>query len=279
MKAGFLIILTLILLSASSGTTSAAILSALSTCFPATPGAHVYYVAPGGSDSNPGTMDLPWATLQHAADVVMAGDEVIVLDGSYAGFASAHNAVVDRFTPDRSDTILTLQEWQQLGYDAGSFMARPADLFADITSADYRLRPEAGAVDAGLAEFAGYAAPQSDIAGVKRPAGVAVDIGAYEFAPTLTLRGAPANQAIYLNWSVSITLPATSTWQVDYASQTGTVYLPITGILSSTRAYTLTGLTNYVWYTVTLSTSPSFLTDTVRVMPTNHLAYLPLVLK
>jgi hypothetical protein len=55
----------------------------------------------------------------------------------------------------------------------------------------------------------------------------------------LTLNGAPANQAIYLSWGVNATLPVTSTWRIDYASQTGTVYLPITGIISPTRAYTL----------------------------------------
>ena len=59
------------------------------------------------------------------------------------------------------------------------------------------------------------------------------------------------------------------------------MYLPITGIISPTRAYTLTGLTNYVWYTVTLNSilgSTPFLTDTVTVMPTDVFVYLPLVL-
>jgi len=47
-----------------------------------------YWVAPppAGDDANPGTAGQPWATLQHAADVVLAGDTVIVRAGSYAGF-------------------------------------------------------------------------------------------------------------------------------------------------------------------------------------------------
>jgi hypothetical protein len=48
------------------------------------------------------------------------------------------------------------------------------------------------------------------------------------------------------------------------------------------RAYTLTGLTNYTWYTVTLnamSGSVSFLADTVTVLPTDIFVYLPLVLR
>ncbi len=46
-----------------------------------------YYVAPppAGDDGNPGTLPAPWATLQHAADVVQAGDTVLVRAGSYAG--------------------------------------------------------------------------------------------------------------------------------------------------------------------------------------------------
>ena len=45
-----------------------------------------WHVAPGGSNSNPGTSALPWLTLQHAADQVAAGDTVQVAAGAYAGF-------------------------------------------------------------------------------------------------------------------------------------------------------------------------------------------------
>jgi hypothetical protein len=100
--------------------------------------------------------------------------------------------------------------------------------------------------------------------------------------PVLDLTGMPAHQAIYLSWVVTGTLPPTSTWRIDYSSQTGTLYAPVTGILSPTRAYTLTGLTNYVWYTVTVSgmlNSVPLLTDTITVMPTDISIWLPLVLK
>ena len=129
----------------------------------------------------------------------------------------------------------------------------------------------------------------------------APDLGAYEVGaplphygprpvdelPSLTLNATPASQAIHLNWIVSGTLPPTSTWQIGYQSQTGTLYPPITGIVSPTRAYTLAGLTNYIWYTVTLNAmadvpsvdSTPWLTDTVRAMPTDIFVYLPLVVK
>lgn len=44
-----------------------------------------YYVAPSGSDSNPGTSGAPFQTIQHAADIVNPGDTVIVNDGVYTG--------------------------------------------------------------------------------------------------------------------------------------------------------------------------------------------------
>jgi hypothetical protein len=108
------------------------------------------------------------------------------------------------------------------------------------------------------------------------------DIGPYEAIPEVTLYGMPGNRTIYLRWAVNTTLPVTSTWRIAYEGPTGDPPSPITGILSPTRAYTLTGLTNYVWYTVTLNAmldSTPFLTDTVRVMPTDRFVYLPLVMK
>ncbi len=42
-----------------------------------------YYVATSGSDSNAGTSDAPWKTLQHAADVAPAGSKVYVRGGMY----------------------------------------------------------------------------------------------------------------------------------------------------------------------------------------------------
>ncbi len=44
----------------------------------------VYYVAPSGKDSNPGTMSLPWQTIQKAANTLVAGDTVYIRAGTYA---------------------------------------------------------------------------------------------------------------------------------------------------------------------------------------------------
>ncbi|MFQ6100384.1 MAG: DUF2961 domain-containing protein [Anaerolineae bacterium] len=100
--------------------------------------------------------------------------------------------------------------------------------------------------------------------------------------PRLVLHGIAANEAIHLNWAVNATLPVTSSWHIDYYSQTVTSALSITDIISPSRAYTLTGLSNGTWYTVTLSAmleSSAFLTDTVRAMPAGIFVYLPLALR
>ena len=51
------------------------------------PSSMVYYVDlghPQASDTNPGTEILPWLTIQHAADVLIAGETVIIKPGFYA---------------------------------------------------------------------------------------------------------------------------------------------------------------------------------------------------
>jgi len=53
------------------------------TIFAATAFANTYYVAATGSDSNSGTETSPWLTIQHAADVAVAGDTIHVLPGTY----------------------------------------------------------------------------------------------------------------------------------------------------------------------------------------------------
>ena len=48
------------------------------------PVACTYYVAPGGSDGDPGTQSQPWATFQHAADTAQPGDTVCFQGGTYS---------------------------------------------------------------------------------------------------------------------------------------------------------------------------------------------------
>ena len=92
--------------------------------------------------------------------------------------------------------------------------------------------------------------------------------------------GIAANTTIHLAWTVNVTLPLTTTWTIDYEGPPGDQFPPITEIPEPTRTYTLTSLTNYEWYTVTLQAmadATPILTDVVRVMPTDIIIYLPLV--
>ncbi len=43
----------------------------------------IYYVSTVGNDDNPGTMDQPWRTIQHAAETVAAGETVYIRGGVY----------------------------------------------------------------------------------------------------------------------------------------------------------------------------------------------------
>jgi hypothetical protein len=98
---------------------------------------------------------------------------------SLPGLASDYNAVMNRFTTDGGDTILTLAKWrQQTGLDAHSFVATPAQLFVDATHHDYRLSPSSPAIDRGTT----LDDVTTDLAGVARPQGAYYDVGAYEFA-------------------------------------------------------------------------------------------------
>jgi len=100
---------------------------------------------------------------------------------------------------------------------------------------------------------------------------------------TVSLSGAPGDRTIHLAWRVYTPLPSGTTWQIDYDRPTGDQPSPITGILSPTRTYSLTGLTNYTWYTVTVSAmsdgSALLTSNVVAMWPTDILVYLPLVLK
>ena len=92
---------------------------------------------------------------------------------------------------------------------------------------------------------------------------------------SLTLTGRSADETISLQWEVNVTLPLTTTWRIDYIGLPGDQPSPITGIPTDTRRFTLSGLTNYTWYTITLTTDPPWLSDTVTTMPTDHFSYLP----
>ncbi|NLE59037.1 MAG: DUF1565 domain-containing protein [Planctomycetes bacterium] len=50
----------------------------------APPSDSLFYVSPGGDDTNPGTETQPWRTIQKAADSLVAGQTVYIMAGTYA---------------------------------------------------------------------------------------------------------------------------------------------------------------------------------------------------
>jgi len=44
---------------------------------------NTYYVSTTGDDSNPGTLEQPWLTVQHALDTLAPGDTALVREGAY----------------------------------------------------------------------------------------------------------------------------------------------------------------------------------------------------
>jgi len=99
----------------------------------------------------------------------------------------------------------------------------------------------------------------------------------------LDLRGSGRDRVIHLDWRVNAELPAAATWHIDYYTTAVTAPFTATDPVSATRVYTLTDhVYNYQWYTVTvkaMSDTTVVVSDTVRVMPTDRLLWLPLVLR
>lgn len=67
-------------ISSSTGSTSSSISPSTSS---ASLAASAHYVSTSGNDANPGTSSSPWRTIQHAANVAIAGDTVYVRGGTY----------------------------------------------------------------------------------------------------------------------------------------------------------------------------------------------------
>jgi hypothetical protein len=74
-----------------------------------------YYVAPTGDDSNPGTMDQPFATLQKGNDVAKAGDTVWIRGGTYQVVTPANSGAGIALTKSGTSDTSRINYWAYQG--------------------------------------------------------------------------------------------------------------------------------------------------------------------
>jgi hypothetical protein len=150
---------------------------------------------------------------------------------------------------------------------------------------DYHLGPGSPAIDAG--DPAAAVGIAFDLDGRPRRVGSAPDMGAYEVQALLALSARPGDGRIRLDWDLTVEDPALVSFAISYtaAVQGSAVLTPvlITGLPTVTRAFTLSDLINYAWYTVVVEARDGeeqvlVRSNVVRVMPTDRYVYLPLLL-
>ena len=147
---------------------------------------------------------------------------IVIPTASLAGFESDYNVVMDRFSADDDNSVISLAEWQALGYDRNSRIAAPNDLFANPAGNDYHLKTGSPAIDTGVT----LPNVPDDLAGNPRPWGAAFDIGALEYTsgtpaatPAATPRATPPRAP-----TVIATTPSDRRGHITYSLPNGRVY-------------------------------------------------------
>jgi MYXO-CTERM domain-containing protein len=74
-----------------------------------------YYVAPTGSDANPGTLAQPFASLQKGANVAQAGDTVYIRGGTYSIVTPATSGAGITFTKSGTSDANRIRYWAYSG--------------------------------------------------------------------------------------------------------------------------------------------------------------------
>ena len=73
--------------------------------------ATTYYVAPNGSDTNPGTISQPWATWQKGFSTVSAGDILYIRGGNYTGMYSSGYGINISNRDGNSTNVITVSAY------------------------------------------------------------------------------------------------------------------------------------------------------------------------
>ncbi len=126
----------------------------------------------------------------------------ITIDASSLnGFKCDYNILENRLSSDGDNTVVTLSQWQALGYDLNSKLAEPDDqVFIDTSSGDFHLLQNSQAVNTGTSQVSNVV--KVDLDSVIRPQGSRYDIGCYEFTNTtsVTKINIPEGFKLYQNY-------------------------------------------------------------------------------
>lgn len=151
--------------------------------------------------------------------------------------------------------------------------------FVDAAGRDFHLRSDSLVLDAG-----GGLGVLDDIDGDPRPSGCCPDLGADEALPALRLSVWPQDGALRLMWN-ELYDPNVASFAVIYSRPPGAANAaegasPILNLPPDTRVLTLTGLTNFVPYSVQVvardaSNADLFTSNELILSPTDLAAFLP----
>lgn len=166
-----------------------------------------------------------------------------------------------------------LPRWNEATGTFGGGSISIHQVFVRMVSAFGSIPPTSAAV--GHADPA--LAPKVDILG--RPRGARPDAGAYQSQPALAVTGRSADGYAEIAWDCDCELPGDATWVVDYTGNIETSTAEMGNLPLDTRTVQIDGLTNYEYYSVTVSAVSAegeiLYSNTVTVLPTNMSIYLP----
>jgi hypothetical protein len=155
--------------------------------------------------------------------------------------------------------------------------------FLGVANHDYHLTAASPVRDTGI-----DVGVTTDFEGDARPFGSRPDIGADEYTPYVYLRATPGDRTVYLTWT-EFEDPGLASYVITYTYGTGGSDAsqgpsPISNLLTTTHIYSLADVANYAFYTVTVgardgSDADLFVSNSVRVMPTDIFVYLPAIMK
>ena len=101
-------------------------------------------------------------------------------------FSCDYNIINNRMSNDDGDNVMSLSDWQDLGFGTHSLVANEmSDIFIDVDNDDFHLKDNSQAINTGTNNV--NTVVTDDIEQKNRPIGTGYDIGAYEYGTATNL--------------------------------------------------------------------------------------------